>query len=308
MKDNNSQSKRKISRRDFVSNTAAGTAMLAFAPTNTLLAGTGNDKIFWPAYAPGYKFHMIGHAHIDPVWLWPWTEGLAIVHSTFQSALDRMDETPDFIFTASSAQFYQWVADNDPEMLVKIRQRVIEGRWNIVGGWWVEPDVNIPGGEAMVRQGLYGQLTFERLLGQRAKAGFNPDSFGHAGTLPQILKQQGMDYYVFMRPQPHEKELPSELFYWEGLDGTHVLTYRIPVRYWTAESTKNERRGIPIKKQVSNVLEQMHGQPMKSIMAYYGASDHGGGATKENIKSIKELRQDKDAPEVIFGDVDHYFE
>ena len=87
---------------------------------------------------------MIGQAHIDPVWLWPWSEGISVVHSTFRSALDRMNETPDFCFTASSAQFYQWVAENDPEMLAEIRKRVEEGRWNIVGGWWVEPDMNIP--------------------------------------------------------------------------------------------------------------------------------------------------------------------
>ena len=143
---------------------------------------------------------MIGQAHIDPVWLWPWPEGVSVVHSTFRSALDRMNENPDFCFTASSAQFYEWVAQNDPSMLAEIRKRIDEGRWNIVGGWWIEPDMNIPSGEAMVRQGLYGQLTLERLTGHRAKVAYCPDSFGHAGTVPQILKLQGMENYIFMRP------------------------------------------------------------------------------------------------------------
>jgi alpha-mannosidase len=295
MNDQNTSQESKISRRNFITRTAKGTAFLALAPTVSLFAENGT----WPADATKFRFHMIGHAHIDPVWLWPWSEGLAVVHSTFKSALDRMNETPDFKFTASSAQFYQWIADNDPAMLAEIRKRVDEGRWNIVGGWWVEPDVNIPGGEAMVRQGLYGQLTFERLLGHRAKAGFNPDSFGHAGTLPQILKLQGMDNYVFMRPGPHEKTIPADIFWWESPDGTRVLTYRIPVSY-------NETK--PVKKRVKQILERFHDEPVKSFMAFYGAGDHGGGATKENIQSIEELQKEKEAPTVMFSTVDNYFE
>jgi len=287
----------KLSRRKFIARAAGSSAFLALVPTINLFANPENAK--WPADATNFSFHMIGHAHIDPVWLWPWSEGLAVVHSTFKSALDRMNETPDFKFTASSAQFYEWVAENDPEMLAKIRKRVDEGRWNIVGGWWVEPDVNIPGGEAMVRQGLYGQLTFERLLGHRAKAGFNPDSFGHTGNLPQILKLQGMNNYVFMRPGPQEKTLPADLFWWEAPDGTRALTYRIPISY-------NETK--PVKNRVEQILERFHDEPMKSFMAFYGAGDHGGGATKENIQSIEELQKEKGAPKVMFSTVDKYFE
>ncbi len=289
-----------ITRREFINKTAAGTAMIAFAPANTLLHDAGAGGTSWPADAPEYRFHMIGHAHIDPVWLWPWNEGMSVVHSTFRAALDRMDETPDFAFVASSAQFYEWVAENDPDMIKQIKKRIDEGRWNIVGGWWVEPDVNIPGGEAMVRQGLYGQKSFERLFGRKAKIGFNPDSFGHAGTLPQILKLQDMDRYVFMRPGPHEKEIPADLFWWESPDGSKVLTYRIPISY-------NETQ--PVNKRVKEVWERFHGkQPMKNYMVYYGAGDHGGGATKENIKSIEGLKTEKGAPKVFFSTMDRYFE
>uniref|UniRef100_UPI003217A050 alpha-mannosidase n=1 Tax=uncultured Draconibacterium sp. TaxID=1573823 RepID=UPI003217A050 len=299
MKKDSSKTDSSLSRRDFLNRTAAGTAVLAFAPFNTMLAGTGNGQSSWPANAADYSFHMIGHAHIDPVWLWPWSEGISVVHSTFRSALDRMNETPDFAFVASSAQFYQWVEENDPEMMKEIRKRVDEGRWNIVGGWWVEPDVNIPGGEAMVRQGLYGQKTFERLVGRKAKIAFNPDSFGHAGTLPQILNLQGMKHYVFMRPGPHEKKIPADLFWWESPDGSKVLTYRIPISY-------NETQ--PVNRRVNQVLERFQNQPMKSFMAYYGAGDHGGGATKENIKSIEELKIQEDAPKVFFSTMERYFD
>lgn len=288
-----------ITRRDFINRSAAGTAVVVLDPVSAFFTGGNDGKIAWPANAPDFRFHMIGHAHIDPVWLWPWSEGLSVIHSTFRAALDRMNETPDFTFVASSAQFYEWVAENDPEMLDEIRQRVKEGRWNIVGGWWVEPDVNIPDGEAMVRQGLYGQKTFERLLGQKATIAFNPDSFGHAGTLPQILNLQGMKHYVFMRPGPHEKNIPADLFWWEGTDGSRVLTYRIPISY-------NETK--PVDNRVERILERFQNQPMKSFMAYYGAGDHGGGATKENIRSIEALKNDSTAPKVFFSTMDKYFE
>lgn len=294
----NNKNASQISRRSFISRAAAGSALIAIGPVSNLMANEFQQVVPWPVDASKYRFYMIGHAHIDPVWLWPWTEGISVVHSTFRSALDRMNETPDFCFTASSAQFYQWVSENDPAMLAEIRKRVDEGRWNIVGGWWVEPDVNIPGGEAMVRQGLYGQLTFQRLIGHRAKVAFNPDSFGHSSTLPQIIKSQGIENYIFMRPAAHEKDLPADLFWWEGADGTRVLTYRIQYSY---------NNGGQVKERVQQILTGYRNQPMKSFMAYFGAGDHGGGATKENIRSINELKIEKGAPNVFYGTTDGYF-
>jgi len=279
-----------LTRRTFVNRTAAGSAFFLFGPlANIFSSDLQKSK---------HRIHMIGHAHIDPVWLWPWPEGVAVVYSTFRSALERMKETPDFTFTASSAQFYQWIAENDPAMLDEIRKRVDEGRWNIAGGWWVEPDMNIPSGEAMVRQGLYGQLTFQRLLGRRATVATNPDSFGHTGTLPQIIKGQGMENYIFMRPGIREKTLPSDLFWWEGHDGTRVLTYRIPISYNDSGS---------VGKRIEDVLTQFRNQPMNSYMVYYGAGDHGGGATKENIQSINELKTEKNGPVVFYSTTDNYF-
>src|ERR1017187_10186703 len=110
----------------------------------------------WPANAAEYKLYMVGNAHIDIPWLWPWPESMSVGLSTFRSALDRMNEFPDFKFAASSAQLYEWAAAADPNLIAQIRKRVAEGRWDIVGGWWVEPDVNIPSGESLIRQGLYG--------------------------------------------------------------------------------------------------------------------------------------------------------
>ncbi len=294
----NSSDYRAISRRSFINRAAAGTAGIAFVPALNNLGLEDQQPGKWPPDAVKYRFHLIGQAHIDPVWLWPWPEGLAVVHSTFRSALDRMNETPDFTFTASSAQFYQWVAENDPEMLGEIKKRIEEGRWNVVGGWWVEPDMNIPSGESMVRQGLYGQLTLQRLLGHRATVAFCPDSFGHTGTLPQIIKSQGMENYVFMRPGPKEKTIQADLFWWEGPDGTQVLTYRIPISY-------NDSRSV--RGRIEQVMAQLKDQPMNTFMSYYGAGDHGGGATKENIASVKEIQTEKDAPTIMFSTPEEYF-
>ena len=105
--------------------------------------------------------YLIGNAHLDPVWLWQWQEGFQEVKATFRSALDRMEEYDDFIFTGSSAAYYEWIEENDPKMFEEIRNRVREGRWHIAGGWWIQPDCNIPGGESFVRQGLYGQRYFQ---------------------------------------------------------------------------------------------------------------------------------------------------
>lgn len=252
----------------------------------------------WTAAARDLRLHLIGNAHIDAVWLWPWVEADAVVHSTFQSALDRMNEDPDVAMTTSSSQFYEWVAESDPELLAAIRKRVEQGRWDLVGGWWVEPDVNMPSGEALARQGLYGQRTLERLFGRTATTGYNPDSFGHTGSLPQILKLQGMNNYVFMRPEPAEKTLPGNLFWWQGIDGTRALTFRIPFSYGSDR---------PLKVRMPQVVELFREQPVKSAMEFFGVGDHGGGPTKASMGDVREIQGQTGAPHVFYSTPDRYF-
>ena len=177
------------------------------------------------------KVHLIGNAHLDPVWLWQWQEGLMEVKATFRSALDRMNEFPDFKFTSACSAYYMWIEKSDKKMFDEIVKRVKEGRWNLVGGWFIQPDCNIPSGESFARHALISQRYFEEKFGVRANTGYNVDSFGHNGNLPQILKKSGMDNYVFMRPMPHEKNIPSDLFDWESMDGSRVRTFRIPEFY-----------------------------------------------------------------------------
>jgi alpha-mannosidase len=279
---------------------AAFAACLAAPPLLHAQAAADADAPHWSPDAKEYRLQMIGNAHIDAPWLWPVSEAGAVVHSTFRSALDRMKEDPGLTMTTSSSQFYEWVEASDPGMIAEIRQRVQEGRWDLVGGWWVEPDVNMPSGEALIRQGLYGQAALERIFGRRARVGYNPDSFGHPGNLPQILKLEGMNDYVFMRPNASEKpDVTQNLFEWQGIDGTRALTFRIPVSYGSGGSARPH---------MEQVLTQLAGQPEKTSMDFFGVGDHGGGPTKESIASIHKIETEPGAPKIFFSTPERFFD
>lgn len=243
--------------------------------------------------------HMIGNAHIDPVWLWQWHEGFHEVKASFRSALDRMNEDDQFKFVSSSAAFYEWVEKSDPAMFEEIKARIKEGRWSVVGGWWIQPDCNIPSGESLVRQALYGQRYFLDKFGVMARTGYNVDSFGHNGMLPQILRKAGLRYYVFLRPMPHEKGLPNRLFWWESDDGSRVLAFRIMFEYLSW--------GKEVDTHVQRCADELKA-PFTEGMCFYGVGNHGGGPTRENIASIHRLNADPDGPTLLFSDTDTFFD
>src|SRR5581483_1518268 len=143
-----------------------------------------------------FTIKAVGNSHIDMAWLWPWTETVEVVRNTFRSVLDLMREYPDFKFTMSSARTYEWMQEKYPDIFAEIEQRVKEGRWEVIGGMWVEPDLNMPDGESLVRQILVGKRYFEKNFGVDVKIGWNPDSFGYNWQLPQIYKRSGIDYFV----------------------------------------------------------------------------------------------------------------
>ena len=243
---------------------------------------------------------MIGNAHIDPVWLWQWPEGYQEVRATFRSALDRMDESPDFVFTHTSVLFLQWVEESDPDLFARIRERVAEGRWQVVGGWWIEPDCNIPGGESFVRQGLYGQRWLLDRFGFVATTGANLDSFGHNASLPQILRRSGMDSYVFLRPKPDENpDVPAPLFQWESPDGSRVLAYRIPHEYCAPRDDLGDH--------VEKSLATLPGE-MDELAVFYGVGNHGGGPTKANLSSIAEIDERDASTQLELSSLRRFFD
>lgn len=241
--------------------------------------------------------HMIGNAHIDPVWRWRWPEGRSEVRATFSSALARLEEYPEFVFTQNQVLFLHWVAETDPTMFARIRGHVRTGRWQLAGGWWVEPDTNIPLGESLVRQALYGQRTLAAYFGVRTDMGLCQDSFGHPATLPQILRRAGLEHYVFLRPGPHELRLPAGVFTWRGSDGSAVRAFRIPNEYGSSR--------WDIAGHVDKALAQLPADG--DVAIFYGVGNHGGGPTRANLDSIRRLASLSDMPLTTCSSLGAYF-
>jgi alpha-mannosidase len=184
-------------------------------------------------------------------------------------------------------------------MFEEIRERVRQGRWEVVGGWPVEPDCNIPSAESFVRHSLYGKNYCQKHLGVDVKIGFNPDSFGHAAGLPTILRNAGYKYYVFMRPQENEMNLPL-LFWWEGPDGSRILTLRI----WKAYDTWANNDPAPL---IRAAATQAFAPGQGHAAFFLGVGDHGGGVTKQYIKEVLELRKDPSLPELRWSTLSSFF-
>ena len=248
------------------------------------------------------KVHLIGNAHLDPIWLWRWQEGCGEVLQTFRSALDRLNEYPDFVFTCSSASYYKWVEEIAPDMFEEIRERVKEGRWVPVNGWWVQPDCNIPSAESFARQALYSQLYYNEKFGRICKTAYNVDSFGHSGMLPQLIKNGGMNAYVMMRPGPHENAEIPNMFTWESIDGTRIPTFRIPAESgYGANSAEDISRTRDFSEKL--MAEENHG-----MMIFYGVGNHGGGPTRRCIEYLESRLKKDGYHDMIFSSPDAFFE
>ena len=225
-----------------------------------------------PTLAP-IQIDLAGNSHIDAAWLWPRSETIDVVRRTFTTALQLMNEYPDYTFTQSAAQYTEWIAEKYPALNAQIKQRIQEGRWEIVGGMWVEPDLNLPDGESLVRQLLVGQRFFQQQYGVTARIGWNPDSFGYNWQLPQIYKRSGVDYFVTQKMHWNDTNiLPFRLFWWQSPDGSKVLTY-FPTDY--VHDNVNPTR---IAGDFAETAQRNPGTT--ELLDLYGIGDHGGGPTR----------------------------
>jgi alpha-mannosidase len=221
--------------------------------------------------------HMIGNAHLDPVWLWMRQEGIDAVLATARSACDRLDECPQFIFTCSGSWFHQQVERIDPALFARIQRHVKEGRWQLVGGMHVQPDCNLPAAISFQKQLEIGQRYYQTRFGLTTAVGYNVDSFGHTAFLPRFLRQAGIDSYCFLRPGPHEMALPASVFRWQSPDGFEVIAYQIAQAYCTWADDQQE--------QIAKALVAAP-KGLEHVMCFYGVGDHGGGPTKRQIEWI----------------------
>jgi alpha-mannosidase len=218
-------------------------------------------------------FHVTGNSHIDAAWLWPWTETVDVMKRTFGTALQLMYEYPEYTYTQSAAQYNEWMAQKYPDMNAEIAQRIKEGSWEIVGGMWVEPDLNMPDGESLVRQLLVGKRWYKQAYGVDVRIGWNPDSFGYTWQLPQIYKKSGVDYFVTQKMTWNDtNQLPFKLFWWESPDGSKVLAY-FPHDY--ANDNLN-----PVRLSGDLATARTRATGETEIMDVYGIGDHGGGPTR----------------------------
>jgi alpha-mannosidase len=235
-----------------------------------------------------YEILAVGNSHIDMAWLWPWSETVGVVRDTFRTVLNLMDEYPDLTFAQSTAQDFAWLEEKYPWIFDEIKKRVAEGRWELVGGMWVEPDLNMPDGESLVRQLLVGKRYFQEKFGRDVRIGWNPDSFGYNWQLPQIYKKSGVDFFVTQKLDWNDTNKPTmKLFWWQSPDGSRVLTY-FPHDY------ANEIDPVRMAKDFADARKKVPGLPV--LMHLYGVGDHGGGPTRSMLDSAEQWKR----PEVVY--------
>ena len=246
---------------------------------------------------------LTGHAHIDLAWLWPYDETRRKMRRTFHTALSLMAQSKDFRFNQSTAHYYAQIEADDPELFARIAERVKAGQWEVLGGMWVEPDTNMPTGESLVRQILYGQRYFEKKFGARHRVCWLPDCFGFSGALPQLLRQGGIDSFFTIKFNWSEtNKFPADLFWWEGLDGSRVL----------AHSFDNPMEGYNGRVQPDCLIptwKNFRGKRHHPIsLLAVGFGDGGGGVTPEMIEREIQLRDFPATPKARWTTVAAFFD
>ena len=255
------------------------------------------------SYPPAGSLALTGHAHLDLAWLWPVSETRRKGRRTFASVLSLMDRYEDFVFNQSSAQLYAWIEEEDPGIFEGVRKRVEEGRWEPVGGMWVEPDCQIPSGESIVRQLLYGQRYFQEKFGRRSKVAWLPDTFGFSPAVPQLLRGAGIGgFFTYKLNWSEANRFPHDLYEWEGLDGSVV----------TAHDFENPGQDYNGNIRPTDVLGTWHNFEGKrrhpESLFSFGWGDGGGGPTEQMLENYARLKSFPAMPRLRMARVDDFFD
>lgn len=247
---------------------------------------------------PAGEIHLLGQSHIDIAWLWPLKETVRKCGRTFATIINLMREFPEFRYVQSEPQAYEFVKEQYPEVYEKIKEMVREGRWEVVGGMWLEPDCNIPSGESFVRQLLYGKRFFMQEFGIETKIEWLPDVFGFSPALPQILKKAGMDYFLTIKIFWNDtNRFPYTHFLWKGIDGTTIETF--------FPRALNQDINIRELREAWQYLQV--GGPVNRIAYLYGYGDGGGGPTREQIEKGRRFAKLPGLPACSFSSAKEFF-
>ena len=232
------------------------------------------------------ELHLICNAHLDPVWQWDWNEGVTAALATFYSAAEIADEY-DYIFCHNEALLYEFIEEHDPALFARIKELVKKGKWHIMGGWYIQPDCNVPSGEAFVRQIETGLKYFKEKFDYKPTVALNFDSFGHTQGLVQILKKCGFNGYLFCRPMKEFMQLPAMHFNWIGFDGSSVKAVRCEddTIYCSA-----------LGQAVNDIKRKMKPWENEEVgVALWGIGNHGGGPSRKDLADIKVFQEEMKA-------------
>jgi alpha-mannosidase len=236
----------------------------------------------------------VGHAHIDTAWLWPLREARRKCARTFATVLALMEGDPAFRFACSQALHYQWMKDAYPDLFRRIGEAVGAGRWEPIGGMWVEPDCNLPNGESLVRQLLYGTRFFQREFGHASEVAFLPDVFGYSAALPQLFRQAGMRFFVTQKLSWNQfNRLPHHTFWWEGLDGSRVLAHFPPADTYNGT--------FEVGEVLSGVRSYSDSGRTRHSLYLFGHGDGGGGPEADMLEVARRLADLDGSPRVRLG-------
>ena len=251
-------------------------------------------------YAKEFIFLLDSNAHIDCAWLWRYLETINIAKNTFTSVINMMEARPDFTYSQSQAHLFWWIENKFPQLNKKIKERVADGRFELVGGMWVEPDCNLISGESWARQILYGKRYFKEKYGIDINIGWNPDSFGYNWNMPQIYRDSGIDAFITQKIGWNDTNMfPYRLFWWQGPDSTKILTY-FPYNY--VNDMKHPFQYVDWMRQFESNTS------FKKMLILYGVGDHGGGPTPEMLDRINYLKHVDIYPKLEYSTAKSYLD